>query len=131
MLEGGCYCGAVRYATEDEPRNPTVCHCTDCRRVAGAASVAWFSVRRSALRWTAAEPASFRSSPAVERTFCGTCGTCLTWWGRDEAAWIDITIASLDDPDRVPPQDHTFVGERTDWDVIGDGLPRFERTRHG
>jgi hypothetical protein len=41
MLTGGCYCGAVRYETDGEPFHETICHCADCRRIVGAASVAW------------------------------------------------------------------------------------------
>ena len=97
MLTGGCYCGAVRYETDGEPFHETICHCADCRRIVGAASVAWFTVPRATLRFTRQEPASVRSSPAVMRRFCGACGTSLTYANDGAPDEIDVTTASLDD----------------------------------
>lgn len=48
MLTGGCFCGAVRCEADADAVHETVCHCSDCQRAVGAASVAWFSVPRSA-----------------------------------------------------------------------------------
>jgi hypothetical protein len=129
MLRGGCHCGAVRYEAEAEPFHETVCHCADCRRSVGAASVAWFSVPRAALCWTAGEPRSVRSSPRVTRRFCGACGTSLTYESDEAPGEVDVTTASLDEPADVPPRDHTYMAERLAWDVVGDGLPAFPRTR--
>ena len=38
---GGCHCGAIRYEAEGEPLTHALCHCTDCRRHAGAPMVGW------------------------------------------------------------------------------------------
>jgi hypothetical protein len=89
--------------------------------------VAWFSLHPEALRFTAAQPRRFASSPGVERGFCDACGTALTF--QDRAEEIDVTICSLDDPAALPPADHTREGERLGWVVLGDGLPRYRRLR--
>ena len=128
MLNGGCLCGATRYAAKAAPFNATICHCRSCRLAAGAASVAWFSVPAAAFRWTAAAPTLHRSSPPVERSFCATCGTALTY-RRDDLTEIDIATATLDDPEAAPPRDHTQAAERLAWDVPGDGLPVYEGVR--
>jgi len=130
-LHGGCYCGAVRYEVSGEVANGTLCHCADCRRIAGAPAVAWFSVARTRLRFTAGAPAQFRSSDHVVRGFCATCGTHLTYqhdrWPDD----IDITTCSLDEPERMPPRDHIFVASRLGWLTICDDLPQHPRDRGG
>ena len=36
-LEGGCYCGAVRYVAAGEPVLRAQCHCRACRRISGGA----------------------------------------------------------------------------------------------
>lgn len=122
MLQGGCCCGAVRYATDDAPYDETVCHCGDCRRAVGATAVAWFTVPADGLRLTAGQPRTFPSSPGVTRSFCGDCGTSL-FYARDPEAEVDVTTASLDDPDAVPPKDHVHAASRPRWAVIADGLP--------
>ena len=35
--EGGCHCGALRYAVSKPPLATYVCHCTDCQRISGSA----------------------------------------------------------------------------------------------
>lgn len=40
-MKGGCHCGAVRYETSGEPITHALCHCSDCRRHAGAPMVGW------------------------------------------------------------------------------------------
>jgi len=128
MLQGGCFCGAVRYVVEGEPFNSTLCHCSDCRRIAGAPAVAWFSVPVQSMRFTKGNPATFRSSEQVLRGFCASCGTTLTYQAEGSRDEIDIATASLDDPETAPPRDHTFAGERLSW-MHTDGLPAYPRTR--
>ncbi len=35
-MEGGCFCGAIRYQVDGPPRRVTHCHCLHCRRTSGA-----------------------------------------------------------------------------------------------
>ena len=128
-LAGGCMCGAVRYETDATPFHATLCHCVDCRRASGAPALAWFSVRRDALRWTQGTPARHASSPGVLREFCGRCGTQLTWHSDKAPDEIDVTTCSLDDPDAVPPADHTFDAQRVRWLHLADSLPRYPTLR--
>ena len=83
----------------------------------------WFSVLRRDFRFTAGEPKVFHSSARAVRRFCPDCGTQLTFEAFAHPDEIDITIASLDDPNAVPPRDHTRAASRLVWDSIADGLP--------
>lgn len=128
MLHGGCLCGAVRYEAEGPAFHSTLCHCSMCRHAAGAPAVAWFSVRRAGLRFIGT-PGVYHSSPGVTRQFCTACGTQLSFAYDSTPEEIDITTASLDDPEQVPPEDHTFSESRLHWVRLGDQLPRYLRTR--
>lgn len=129
MLRGGCHCGRVRYETDGTPFHATICHCIDCRRVSGAASVAWFSVSRASLQWTGDMPSAYGSSPGALRRFCSQCGTSISFEDVKYPEEVDIATATLDDPERVPPADHVFVSQRPHWVAIGDALPTYQRRR--
>ena len=129
MLEGGCYCGAIRYEAAAAPFNETNCHCSICRRTTGAPFVAWFSVRRSQFRLTQGNPTRFRSTAKGVRSFCTQCGTQITFEHADYPDEIDITTCSLDQPAGVPPKDHIWTRSRVDWVRPADGLPEFRESR--
>jgi len=127
MLTGGCYCGSVRYEAGGEPTERALCHCSICRATTGAPAVAWFTVQRADFRYTAGAPAVFASTPQAERAFCGTCGCQLTFIHADyDGKRIDVTTASLDDPEAAPPVEHIWTRSRLAWMDALDGLP--ERT---
>jgi hypothetical protein len=128
---GGCLCGAVRYEVRGAGSPAALCHCRSCRMAAGAPVVAWTTWPTASLAWTAGQPTRHRSSPAVTRSFCGRCGTPLTYRHDDHAEWIDVTVCSLDDPATHAPTDHIWTEDRLPWMTGLDALPSHARTRTG
>jgi catechol 2,3-dioxygenase-like lactoylglutathione lyase family enzyme len=128
-FEGGCLCGAVRYRATGPARFATLCHCTSCRRAAGAPAVAWVSFAAEAFAFTRGAPVRFRSSPPVVRAFCGGCGTPLTYEHAAFAGLVDVTTASLDEPERCAPRDHTWTSERLPWWRPEPRWPELRRSR--
>ena len=129
MLTGGCLCGAVRYEALGPISDPSNCHCTLCRRASGAPFVAWFTVLRPSFRLLRGEPSTFRSSSKARRGFCGRCGTPLTFALDAVPHRVDVTIASLDEPNAVVPADHTYTSTQIAWVELADGLPRYREGR--
>lgn len=107
MLKGGCFCGDIRYEAGGTPFHLTNCHCSICHRTTGAPFVAWFSVPRSGFRFVQGTPTQFRSTLKGMRSFCPRCGTQLTFEHDDASDEIDVTTCSLDEPERLPPEDQT------------------------
>jgi GNAT superfamily N-acetyltransferase len=126
-VTGGCFCGAVRYEAAGPPREVSHCHCSMCRRVAGAPLVTWATYPVEALRWTSGTPAALRSSPPVTRSFCSACGTALAFFTQDDPAWTDVTVASMDQAAEMWPDDHIWATDRLPWLVLDDDLPRLPR----
>lgn len=123
-FEGGCLCGEVRYAVTGETVFSAICHCSMCRRAAGAPAVAWAMFALDGFRVSKGAPATYASSPGVARGFCATCGTTLSFTADFIPGLIDLTIASFDDPAALAPQAHMWERERIPWLVFADGLPR-------
>jgi len=128
MLRGGCFCGRIRYEAAGAPFHETSCHCSICRRTTGAPFVAWFSVPRSSFRMHG-EPARFSSTAKGTRTFCPQCGAQLTFEHADHPGEIDVTTCSLDDPNALPPRDHTRTSGKLSWIKLCDGLPEYRESR--
>jgi hypothetical protein len=129
MLTGGCFCGDVRYEVTGAAFHSTLCHCSDCRRIAGAPMVAWFSVKAADFRIVNGAARRFQSSAKVERQFCGACGTGLTYQHAGLPEEIDVTTCSLDAPELMPPEDQSWTRGRLSWLKRADGLIAYETTR--
>lgn len=128
--EGGCFCGAVRYLARGAPGSVTHCHCLHCRRTSGAAFVTWAEFPRAEFSFTRGAPVSFSSRPGVTRSFCGSCGTPLTYGNNATPGSIDVTACSLDEPDLVSPKDHVFHDRKLGWVRLADGLPAYPADRN-
>lgn len=127
-MPGGCHCGAVRYRIVGAPIAHALCHCRDCRRHAGAPVVAWLMLPREALSVEKGEPKLYRSSEHGRRYFCPDCGTGLYYLNEQMLPGIvDVQTATLDEPERLPPQVHVQTAERIGWMADAHGLPTFER----
>src|SRR5918997_4837740 len=127
VSEGGCLCGDVRYTVTGPPRAGQICHCVSCRRAAGAQSVAWLTFPSRYFSVISGEPARYRSSAEVSRTFCSRCGTTLTYRHDGDPDLVDVTASSLDDPEEFAPTHHVWLEDGISWDRANDGLLRFER----
>lgn len=125
-ITGGCLCGGMRYEVDGDLQGLCDCHCIDCRRSSGAPYVTWGSVRPAQLRIV---KGGVRRVPHAERLrfFADCCGTHLFFKDSDEAEWIDITIASLDEPGAYAPAKSVWTEDKLPWVVLDPRLPSFPR----
>ena len=129
-IEGGCLCGAIRYRALGTAYGITHCHCRSCRHASGAPFVTWAGFDTDKFTFVRGRPASNASSPNVLRAFCGKCGTALTYQRADLPGSIDVTLGSMDDPETLKPQDHTWTESRLSWISLNDHLPEYPRERN-
>jgi hypothetical protein len=127
-IKGGCHCGGLRYEIEGEPITHTLCHCTDCRRHAGALMVAWTMYPSTAVKLVKGNPKVYRSSEHGRRHFCADCGTGVFYINEHILPGIiDVQSATYDDPNLVPARAHIQVAERIAWMKDAHELPTYER----
>jgi len=43
---------------------------------------------------------------------------------------IDVTTCSLDDSERLPPEDHTCTSSKFGWVKLSDELPEYREARY-
>lgn len=127
MLTGGCHCGAIRYEIQGEPLNHALCHCTDCRRNAGAPMVGWAMMSDEQLVVTG-EASIYASSEHGRRHFCIQCGTGLFYSNAENLpGLVDVQTGTLDEPEKLPAQAHIQTADRLPWMEDAHSLPQFER----
>jgi hypothetical protein len=113
--EGGCMCGATRFAFTGPPKFISNCHCKACRDWTGAPTTAYVGGRDDQTSWSGAAPANYHSSPGVDRLFCPTCGTALAYRGEKWAGETHLLLGAFDDPDVFQPVSVSFTEEALAW----------------
>jgi hypothetical protein len=126
--EGGCLCGAVRYRVTGDAVAATLCHCGSCRRASGGTNVAWAVFENERFEWLSGEPQCYSSSPGIEWLSCGRCGSLVGYRRSSRPDHMDITTATLDEPDLYPPSVEIWVSEKIGWDHLHPDLPKRERS---
>lgn len=120
---GRCLCRAVTFETRGEPKWVSFCHCESCRRALSAPLAAFASFKDDQVEWSGERPKTFRSSPDVERAFCGTCGSPLWYRTDDLPGEVHLLLASFEDDRDWQPTKHDFYSEHLPWLQRGDSLP--------
>lgn len=127
-MEGGCYCGALRYVVEAKPVLKAQCHCRACSTFAGGAPNMFMAVHAAGFSYTKGTPSVFRkagSNTVAARDFCQECGTQIAS-RRDGMDLVMVKIGTLDDPAATRgPSVAIFTAERQPYQPIPEGMPQF------
>ncbi len=115
MLEGGCFCGKVRYQIAGEIPHIVNCHCSMCRKTNGAPFVSWLVVPQADFAYQRGEPKMLKSSETGSRYFCDDCGTPIACFNTNHETIIDVTLGSLDDPSALVPGSEVFTDSKLAW----------------
>jgi hypothetical protein len=129
-IEGGCYCGAVRYRAEGDPVFKAQCHCRECQYISGGAPNVVMGVPESGFSYTKGAGKPFRRkdlAKPVTREFCAECGTHLLTRAPSMGA-VMLKVGTLDDPSIFGgPQMITYTIEKQSFHHVPEGVPAFER----
>ena len=123
--EGGCLCGAIRYRITGPIGWVAHCHCSMCRRASGAVALTWVTVAAARFAVTRGTPATYRSSENAERRFCPACGSQLTFWSDAHTDEMDVSLGTLDHPEDLPADWHTWAKSRLSWLRLDDHLAAY------
>jgi len=130
-IEGGCYCGAVRYQADDQALFKGECFCRECQYVAGGSANLVLGVPAESFTYTKGEPKGFSRSDLehpVTREFCPECGTHLATRSPQMAAAVMVKVGTLDDPAVFGgPQMAIFTCDKQAYHHPTEGIPTFER----
>lgn len=128
MIAGRCECGCVRFEVNGDIFDFSHCHCSQCRRLHGAAYATFAGVRRGDFRYLAgaSDVSTYASSPSNDRVFCSICGSTILVDPQDEPEHLYLSMSTLEgDPSR-PAGYHAYVGSKAPWHEISDDLPQYD-----
>ncbi len=127
-LTGRCLCEAISYEIES-PLGPIFnCHCSKCRRWHGAAFRTRASIKKSQFKWVTGEHllSKFHSSDNVIKTFCSVCGSNLMSFYENDPNLVGVPLGGLEQDPKCTPVANIFVGSKSPWFQLTDGLPQHE-----
>jgi len=129
--EGGCICGAIRYAVKSKPTWIINCGCNFCQRATGGHYLVESMFPRKDLEILSGTPRSHTrisegSGKAIHLHFCDTCGTKLFTGFERYGDICGVMAGTFDDPNWFPRTPETtfyfFLGEMPDGMVIPAGF---------
>ena len=117
-LQGGCYCGAVRYRAVGDPLFKGQCHCRECQYISGGHPNVVIGMPEAGFAYVKGKPKQYRrgdlASP-VTREFCADCGTHILSRAPALPGAVLIKVGTLDEPaDRVGKREPERAGEVED-----------------
>lgn len=127
MIEGGCFCGAVRYQIDSALDRASACHCSRCRKAFSGASSAYAEIADgSKFNWVTGEDkvTKYAAAQGWCLAFCRICGSTLC--GMFDGKVHGVTLGTVDGDPGVQIEMHTFVGSKAPWDHIGGSAPQFK-----
>jgi hypothetical protein len=131
-VQGGCYCGAVRYAAKGQELFKGQCHCRECQYISGGQPNVFIALPEAGFAYTKSAPKQFRRSDLatpVTREFCGECGTHILAKSSALPGAVILKVGTLDDPGVFGgPRVAIFTIDKQSFHHIPDGVPAFERT---
>ena len=128
-IEGGCYCGAIRYKSGGEPQVSLQCHCRECQYSTGGHPNAIMAVPDDNFEFTKGIPGTFTRSDLeqpVTRYFCATCGTAIGAQTPRRPESFMLKVGTMDDPSTFEAQLAIFTKDKQPFHHIPDDLPQFE-----
>ena len=130
-LEGGCYCGALRYKAAGDAAFKGQCHCRECQFISGGGPNYLMAMPSTGFEYTKGSPATFSRSDLdnpVTRDFCRECGTHILARPPSMAELVMLKVGTLDDPSEFgQAQMAIYLIDTQTFHQVADGVASFER----
>lgn len=126
MIQGSCLCGTVRFLLDEaEILMMNNCHCSKCRKATGSAFGSFIFLSAKDFTWLSGRDniLGFKSSPALERAFCKTCGSPVPF--ATQMDQVGVPAGILDGDPKVAPEADIFTADKLPWYEIPESAVAF------
>jgi hypothetical protein len=128
LIKGHCECGSVTYEVDAEINDYSHCHCSQCRRMHGAAFASFGGVPKKNFKYLSGQDdlTRYASSSDHERIFCKVCGSNIMVVLGGDADNVYLSMGAVDGNPKLPPAYHIYVGSKAEWFDPDDKAPRYD-----
>ncbi len=129
-IEGGCYCGALRYQASGDPALQAQCHCRECQYISGGGPNVTMGMPEASFAYTKGKPKVFRRSDLenpVAREFCAECGTHVLSRAPGLPGVVLLKVGTFDDPSHFAPQMAIYLCDKQSFHQVPEGIASFDR----
>jgi len=128
MINGHCESGRIQFEVDGDIDDFSHCHCSQCRRLHGAAYATFAGVARGKFRYRtgASDARTYASSATHQRVFCEVCGSNIMVALDEEPEILYLSMSALDGNPPRPPGYHIYVGSKAPWHDITDDLDQYD-----
>lgn len=119
-LDGGCFCGALRYRITQAPLFTMACHCTDCQQMTASAFSLGMAVPKAGFALTSGvTPRTLdKTADSGATSTRYLCPECAGWTHTVTTGSPDVVVvrpSSLDQPGWVRPFAEIFTRSAHPW----------------
>jgi len=128
MIQGHCECNRVSYEADCEILDFYHCHCSQCRRLHGAAFATFASIATDNFQYLSGEEAikEYASSDDMKRGFWGNCGSNILVSLNDVPEILYLSMGAIDGNPTHPEAYHIYVGSKAPWHEITDDFIQYD-----
>lgn len=124
-MEGGCFCGKVRYKINGEVLAMYYCHCSKCRKLTGStfATLGW--VEKDKLEFITPKSKLSVLEGKSSSHFCSSCGSQI-YSSHDDFEFIKLHCGTLDSDPGVKVENQYFLGSKAPWHDADTSIKSYE-----
>ena len=127
MINGHCECGQIRYEVDGDILDFCHCHCSQCRRLHGAAYATFAGIARDRFRYVSGmqHVKAYKASEHSDRIFCGVCGSAMLVESRRHPNYLFLSMSTVAGNPPRPRAYHQYAASRAPWHAINDDLEQY------
>ena len=128
-IDGGCHCGHIKFEAEIDPNAVSVCHCTDCQQLTGAAYRVNVRAASRDFKLSGGPPSIYiktaESGAKKAHAFCPRCGTPLySTTPEPEPTVYGLRVGTLRQRAQLPPQRQGWCRSAMPWSMNIEAVPK-------
>jgi hypothetical protein len=128
---GSCHCARVSYEAEVDPKEVSVCHCTDCQMLTGSAYRVSVRAPRAAFRLLSGQPKAYiktaESGAKRAHSFCADCGTPVYACAVEDPPTYSLRVGCLKQRAELPPRRQIWCRSSLPWAENLSNIPKLDR----